>query len=92
MPLPATTITLSQAEEKSIQRVLALELLPLDDRSILLMFLLHADSMLKAATSGFAKAEDVGGNWMDYITFTGVGSELQSHLDPKWSPLLEEAA
>jgi len=69
-----------------------LELLTLDDRSVLLMSHLHADLLLKQATHGTVPAEDVGGDWLDFVSFTGTGSELQSVLDPKWSPLRKEVA
>lgn len=91
LQLPPPPVHLAECEEQAIKQVLALELLTLDDRNILVIFHLHMDLLLKEKAAGTVNASEIGGNWLEHVTFSGEGNTLRSTLDPEWSPQQEVA-
>jgi hypothetical protein len=91
LQLPPPPVLLAECEEQAIKRVLALELLTLDNRNIMLIFHFHADLLLKKKAVGTVNANEIGGNWLAHVTFSGEGNTLRSTLDPEWSPQQEVA-
>lgn len=85
LSMPVGTVHLSDAEERSIRRCLALELLTLDNRNVVLLFGRHADTVREQpAGDQVAMDETTGQDWLEHVQFTGEGSNLAASLDPAW--------
>lgn len=85
LQLPISHASLSDAEERSIRRCLALELLTLDNRNVVLLFGQHAEMLRQQPAGGqVAMDETTEQDWLEHVQFTGEGSNLAAALDPAW--------
>ena len=84
-PKQLSIANLSEAEDRSIHRCLALGMLTLNKRSLVMLFRQHSEMLAQQAAGGQVPAEKTTNEtWLEHVTFSGEGSQLQADLDPDW--------
>lgn len=82
---PISKVELSERDERAIRRCLALEMLTLDNRSVVLLFRQHVEMLRQQQRDRQTEVpEATEQDWLEHVQFTGDGSNLAAELDPVW--------